>query len=632
MPKVPISRRIGTMLSSSCIVGFFVKLATVIYRKLEAGLIGGIFTAYDRENEALQKSFILGNFTGEANGSKGLLPLKRRISRGFEESIILGKIREKLHDMLYCQMKAYGLFTFSFALYSILAQLLKYFLNSGNSEYEFDVFSLITVVLMVIAAVGMISSRCTLAEAILGSRPASFLIIDVVGVRREILEKQEEHQGRLNQAFVLGTVFGVISYFTGPVVPIIGIFALTSAYLILQSPEFGVFAIITVLPFAPTMMLVAAVIYTAFCYVLKLICGKRSLKFDIMDVSVLLFMLLMIFGGIVAVSSGSIKPMLVYVTFMTGYFLVVNLIRTTEWMKKCVIGLTASSVAVAFYGLYQNFFGTVEQTWQDSDMFSEIEGRVVSTFENPNVLAEYLIMVIPLVFTVVLLGRTHKGRFVGIISVASLVACLVYTWSRGAWLGIILGMIVFLLMYSKNTMTAMFFGVLAIPLLPAILPSSIVSRFASIGNLSDSSTSYRVFIWRGVLNMLKDYAGTGIGIGYDSFKLVYPAYAFSAIESAPHSHNLYLQIVTELGVIGLAVFLIFIFLYAQSSFSIHANDSRKEKLISSALFCGIVSVLVQGMTDYIWYNYRVFLAFWLFIGLGVAMRKLLVYNSEKNIF
>ena len=44
----------------------------------------------------------------------------------------------------------------------------------------------------------------------------------------------------------------------------------------------------------------------------------------------------------------------------------------------------------------------------------------------------------------------------------------------------------------------------------------------------------------------------GIGIGEGAFAEVYPFYALSGIETAPHSHSLYLQILTELGIFGLS--------------------------------------------------------------------------------
>ncbi len=59
--------------------------------------------------------------------------------------------------------------------------------------------------------------------------------------------------------------------------------------------------------------------------------------------------------------------------------------------------LVFAGVAVSMYGVYQYFFYAPDNTngWIDSDMFYSISKRVYSTLENPNVLAEYLLLVIP---------------------------------------------------------------------------------------------------------------------------------------------------------------------------------------------------------------------------------------------
>jgi O-antigen ligase len=93
----------------------------------------------------------------------------------------------------------------------------------------------------------------------------------------------------------------------------------------------------------------------------------------------------------------------------------------------------------------------------------------------------------------------------------------------------------------------------------------------------------------------------------------------AGIEAAPHAHNLYLQIAVEMGVFALLVFLVFIFLYAQFSFSFCKSAmNRSNKLICLGIFSGVLAILIQGMTDYIWYNYRIFLLFWMVVGLGIA--------------
>ncbi len=622
--------RIRQLVSGSVIIGAVEKLSAVVWRKLQSGFFGGLFTAYDRENELVCRSAAVTRLESADLDGRFLHKVKSRCARGFEESTILGFVRRILDSMLSTWLKVWGLFLFSFALYGALAFVFRtFFIERGEPADDIDFGVIVTLVLMVIASVAMIASRQTLAQALLGSSLACFFLFDVVGIRREALEGRKGGAGRFNIAFIAGTVFGILSFFVKPVWLLIGIAVCIGAYLVLISPEFGVLAILTLLPFLPTMALVAAVIYTAFCYFLKLLCGKRSIRFDLLDGAVLIFMLFEIFGGLVAVSHGSFRPMLVYTAFMAGYFLVVNLIRSKTWLKRCLIGAAASCTAVAVYGLMQNFLGLTATTWQDTSMFGDISGRVVSTFENPNVLAEYLIMCLPLMASLFLTEKEKRAKFVSAAAFALTAGCLVYTWSRGAWLGFLIGMTIFLIMYSRHTLTVLFFGLFAVPFLPFVLPSSITARFLSIGNLGDSSTSYRVYIWRGVLRMLGDFWYSGIGIGTDSFRLVYPRYSLSGIETAPHSHNLFLQVTVELGVFGLIVFLAVLFLYAQSAFSFHQKESRPTKLLSAGLFCGMLAVLAQGVTDYIWYNYRVFLMFWLLMGLTAAVRRVHEATAEE---
>jgi hypothetical protein len=51
---------------------------------------------------------------------------------------------------------------------------------------------------------------------------------------------------------------------------------------------------------------------------------------------------------------------------------------------------------------------------------------------------------------------------------------------------------------------------------------------------------------------------------------------------------------------------------------------RDNKLICIGIFCGVLAFLIQGMTDYVWYNNRIFLLFWMIVGLGIAH----IYTSK----
>lgn len=279
--------------------------------------------------------------------------------------------------------------------------------------------------------------------------------------------------------------------------------------------------------------------------------------------------------------------------------------------------MVASSVLVSVYGIYQNFFGVLSAQWHDVEMFPEIRGRVVSLFENPNVLGEFLILIFPIILALMSTAKSSGERFYFFVAALMNCACLLFTWSRGAWLGCIIATVLFLCISGRHFFTA---GLVALPFVGSLVflqsDSSILSRLT---NFTDSSTSYRLGIWRGVSRMLKDLGLHGIGIGEGAFTKVYLFYALSGVEVAPHSHNLYLQIAVEMGIFALIGFLVFIFLYAQFSFSFCKSAmSRSNKLYCLGIFSGVFAVLLQGMTDYVWYNYRIFLLFWMVVGLGVA--------------
>ncbi len=615
---------------SSMILSALGKAASWVYRKLGDGFFGWIFTAYSSADKALGDGLFSSIRKKIDLSGRVTTPIKRKVASSIESSVILGFIRNILSKLLANPMKSYGIFMFSFAIYSTIAYLFKVFYFDPNGMFDFSVG--LTLILMLIASVIMISSRHTLSSALLSSPTVSFFLFKMLGFRHESLESSEKVHGRANVPFIVGLLFGIASAFVHPLYLLCGILFAVAAFAVLTKPEIGIVAILTFLPFIPTMLLVAAVIYTGICYFLKLMCGKRSLKFDFFDVVVLIFMALMLSGGFVSASSGSLKPALVYTVFMLGYFLVVNLIRSKEWFMRAVKGVAVSGAIVSLYGIYQNFFGAGDTTWHDAEMFTDIKSRVISTFENPNVLAEYLIMILPLTVALFLAKKGHRSKFGSAVLIALFGGCLIYTWSRGAWLGTIIGLLIFFLLYTKNTLSVLMFGALGIPFLPFILPESITSRFLSIGNLADTSTSYRVSIWRGVINMLGDYWDSGIGIGNAPFAAVYPVYSLSGCETAQHSHNLYLQITAELGIVGLVIFVLLLFIFMQSSLEFHVTEKRSEKLFSTALFCGILSVLAQGMTDYIWYNYRVFLMFWLLIGLAAAIRKSMNATVPEEIY
>ena len=207
-------------------------------------------------------------------------------------------------------------------------------------------------------------------------------------------------------------------------------------------------------------------------------------------------------------------------------------------------------------------------------------------------------------------------------------AALILTFSRGCWLGLIAAAAIFIT-FAAGKLWGL--ALIALPILPAILPESIINRFTSIGDMKDSSTSYRVYIWMGTLAMIRDFWVSGIGMGSEAFTEIYPFYSYSGIV-APHSHNLFLQIIVESGVGGIAVFLLILIMFLKKMMTgwQYGGKSNPASVMITALSAGVCGFLLQGMFDNCFYNYRVLLVFWCVIGMAAACVKVLKKGDELN--
>ena len=617
--------RLRRVFESSLIVSGIMRLVNWIYRLADTSIAGLLFSTDDSAGHA--PGFVQSGM--HLLYRKVLRPIQKYCVRSFDKSMILRAIQSLLDQLLFCSVKVYGSFFISLSLSSAAIWALRAFALREIVPVLSDLY--LPAVILLLAMIARIRSG-TLADALIESRVMSFLLFSVVGVRIEPFEAERTSHFRNTGAWICGILVGLFTIAVPLWLLLCGMLCLLILYTILIVPESGVVAIFFALPFLsvlshPSVLAAAMVLYVTCCHLIKLLRGKRTFRMETVDGAVLVFLIMILCGGIVTVNSAASRSSaLLSGCFILGYFLVVNLIRTPAWMHRCILAICTSSFFVSVFGIYQYVTGNVTTKWQDAEMFEEIKGRVTSFFDNPNVLAEYLIMTI--FFAAVLLFTTKDSgkRVAAALACFAGAGCLLVTWSRGAWLGFFFGALIFLLIFSKKTMVLLLAGVAAIPFLPVILPDSIVSRFTSIGNLADSSTAYRMHIWQASLRMIEDFFASGVGLGIGAFQTIYPSYARAGIESAPHSHNLYFEILIELGVFGLLAFLTVVFLMIRKTMAYvrtvpDGSAHRETALLAAAGLSGVAAVMLQGMTDYVWYNYRIFLMMWLLIGLTVAISR-----------
>jgi len=370
-------------------------------------------------------------------------------------------------------------------------------------------------------------------------------------------------------------------------------------------------------PLLPTMA-VLGLAAVGFCsMLLSLVRDRgRKLAWSPIDRYIVLYAAVYMAGTLFSVTlSTSLKPGLLSVAFILFSLAVYHAVTSRSQLDVLLALIVLAGAAVSCYGILQYIFrwGYQSAAWVDSDMFSSIRFRVTATLENPNMLGQYLLLIIPLGGAKLLSAKSWGERLLWFGCCGVMCLCMVLTFARGAWLGLLFAGAAFLVLLDPRLILLAPVGLVA---LYFILPEAVVARFTSIGDLGDASTSYRVYIWIGTLAMLKDYWLCGIGPGDAAFNMVYPAYSYSGIVT-PHSHNLFLQIVCDAGIAALAVFVVLLWVYFRMMCSALSRETdRTSRLLQIGFTSGMVGFMVQAMTDYSFYNYRVMFLFWAFLALG----------------
>lgn len=182
------------------------------------------------------------------------------------------------------------------------------------------------------------------------------------------------------------------------------------------------------------------------------------------------------------------------------------------------------------------------------------EGRLLrayGTMPHPNVLGGML--AIASLVAVAEYARTKSSR-IRIVLLATLAFTslgLFLTFSRGAWLAFVIGLVPLALVYARSKdrgrhWLAMAFvpaAVAALVLLPAVM-----GRATGQGRLENRSTAERVASWRDGFDSFASHPLRGVGAGQLNTK-----FCVAKAISAEPAHLVPLQIAVELGVTGLAL-------------------------------------------------------------------------------
>jgi O-antigen ligase len=216
--------------------------------------------------------------------------------------------------------------------------------------------------------------------------------------------------------------------------------------------------------------------------------------------------------------------------------------------------------------------------------------------------------------------RRVATRFVLSVAVLLCAVALVVTRSRGAWLGFAVAALYILV--RTRSLGLMLWGVgagLGLTM-SDILRSMLASRAAATSS-DDPSLLGRFVLWYSAWRAAR--ANWLFGVGIENFRYVKHFYGYPlpfALSRPFDAHNLYLEVLAGLGVVGFVAFFFLLGKAVVSSWRAVRYATARD--LGLGLSAGLIACAVHGLAESVMFNPGVFALLGVFIGLGLSLNRL----------
>ena len=440
-----------------------------------------------------------------------------------------------------------------------------------------------------------------------------------------------------------GLAVGLVVGVAGPIVALALAVAGIGAWLVLQSPLWGLVGVVlvsTILPFAtapfdigvtPT-FLDMAVFATFGVWALNYaVRAETRFKASSIGLAVALFLALAAFTYALGLqyarpTPNNLRQFLEMVISISLFFVVINVVRTRAqlfFLARAIMvgGAVAASLAILFYILpreitvnildalarlgYPGGFGALRFVNDDPEGLM----RAIGTSVDPNVLGGLMILVGLVTLPQLFVEKPLFPRRWIMVMVGLDILALYLTISRGAMLGFAAGAVVVgLFRYRKLLVIAFIAAVLffIMPFTQAYV-QHLLAGFAG----QDRATQMRFGEYKDALTLISRYPVFGVGF-----------IAAPEIDLYIGVSSLYLLMAENMGLVGLTAFLITILFFVNALIRAlrHRVDAQLDAILLGAL--GAISgLMVAGVFDHYLFNLtypHMTSLLWILIGMGMA--------------
>lgn len=325
------------------------------------------------------------------------------------------------------------------------------------------------------------------------------------------------------------------------------------------------------------------------------------------------------------------------------FYFIINFIETKRIHKRILTVLFLSTMFVSLTGLYgivrfylgkpRDFFG-MELVAQYSTYFP----RAQAFFPEPTVLGLYLILSYP-IFLLLFISKDYLlSKHLHLMGLILNLAVIILTFSRSAWLALLIIFLLFLLIKKRVIMPILFSRKMILIYLMVItiflifhdpfkarIQKMIIEPITGIMDIHSTrffSTKLRYIGYLAALNMIRQHPFLGVGLenfhfhsgGYNVIEMGYPpGFLYYPVSI----DNLILKIFCEMGLLGLGISIWLLFSILHLFYFTFKNSRATNQYIYNIIlggFFGFVGFLIQSL----FFVNLTFVYPWAFFGLVFA--------------
>ncbi|MBU2614857.1 MAG: O-antigen ligase family protein [Elusimicrobia bacterium] len=319
-------------------------------------------------------------------------------------------------------------------------------------------------------------------------------------------------------------------------------------------------------------------------------------------------------GFIIIFILSSIFSVNVYKSFTRTFYLLGEIgvffaVLSYDWKKRNISVLfkilTVFAVVESLYGIIQYLTGTTILNYGDTTkhilgMFSnhDVIRRAFGTWDHPNSLGGILAMLIPITFFIGIISKGKKEKLFYLVSTSVMALGLMFTQTRGGWIGLIVSLLVLIIYKRKN----LIFIPLAAVIIILVVPST---RSRIMNTFNFGLETERISMWRVAVDEIRQnpVLGTGPETFSDVFynELLQKKMDTGLFQKRMHFHyhNTYLGLSAESGIFSIIIFLIFVGSILVFGFKgLHSVENKFMQSVLLGCIGTVIDFMVHGFVDY----------------------------------